>query len=122
MTTEEDFATLKTMVSAGTVVAVGSNVSHVRPGRPVDSAFYMIAQGGLATQVPIPAAHACKLPSGLSPAEAASMAVAYVTALVRLDDVARVRPGRIPPHPRGFGRRRSAMRPHRQLDREQMLC
>ncbi|EQB53642.1 beta-ketoacyl synthase domain-containing protein [Colletotrichum gloeosporioides Cg-14] len=75
---------------AGTVVAAGSNVSHVRPG---DSVFYMIAQGGLATHVRIPAAHACKLPSGLSPAEAASMAVAYVTALVCLDDVARLRPG-----------------------------
>ncbi|KAH9242477.1 hypothetical protein K456DRAFT_1905557 [Colletotrichum gloeosporioides 23] len=75
---------------AGTVVATGANVSHVRPG---DSVFYMIAQGGLATHVRIPAAHACKLPSGLSPAEAASMAVAYVTALVCLDDVSRVRPG-----------------------------
>ncbi|CAI0647313.1 unnamed protein product, partial [Colletotrichum noveboracense] len=31
---------------AGTVVATGANVSHVRPG---DSVFYMIAQGGLAT-------------------------------------------------------------------------
>ncbi|KAJ4999818.1 Highly reducing polyketide synthase ACRTS2 [Colletotrichum sp. SAR 10_66] len=75
---------------AGTVVAAGANVAHVRPG---DSVFYMIAQGGLATHVRIPAAHACKLPSGLSPAEAASMAVAYVTALVCLDDVARLRPG-----------------------------
>ncbi|KAK1842828.1 polyketide synthase [Colletotrichum chrysophilum] len=75
---------------AGTVVAAGANVSHVRPG---DSVIYMIAQGGLATHVRIPAAHACKLPSGLSPAEAASMAVAYVTALVCLDDVSRLRPG-----------------------------
>lgn len=32
VTTEGDFATLKTMVFAGTVVAVGSNVSHVQPG------------------------------------------------------------------------------------------
>ncbi|KAK2053251.1 hypothetical protein LY76DRAFT_668243 [Colletotrichum caudatum] len=75
---------------AGTVVAAGADVTHVRPG---DSVFYMIAQGGLATHVRTPAAHACKLPSGLSPAEAASMAVAYVTALVCLDDVARLRPG-----------------------------
>ncbi|KAK2770047.1 polyketide synthase [Colletotrichum kahawae] len=75
---------------AGTVIAAGANVVHVRPG---DSVFYMIAQGGLATHVRIPAAHACKLPSGLSVAEAASMAVAYVTALVCLDDVARLRPG-----------------------------
>ncbi|KAF4926922.1 Highly reducing polyketide synthase ACRTS2 [Colletotrichum viniferum] len=75
---------------AGTVVAAGANVSHVQPG---DSVFYMIAQGGLATHVRIPAAHACKMPSCLSAAEASSMAVAYVTALVCLDDVARLRPG-----------------------------
>lgn len=75
---------------AGTVVAAGSKVSHVQIG---DSVFYMIAEGGLATHVRIPAIHACKLPSSLSPPEAASMAVAYVTALVCLDEVARVRPG-----------------------------
>jgi acyl transferase domain-containing protein/NADPH:quinone reductase-like Zn-dependent oxidoreductase/ubiquinone/menaquinone biosynthesis C-methylase UbiE/aryl carrier-like protein len=75
---------------AGTVVAVGSNVKHVLPG---DSVLYMISQGGLATHIRIPAIHACKLPPNLSAAEAASMPVAYVTAIVCLDDIAKLRPG-----------------------------
>lgn len=72
---------------AGTVVALGSNVKHIQKG---DSVFYLTAQGGLATHVRIPAVHACILPSHFSCAEAASMAVAYVTALVCLEDVAKV--------------------------------
>nr|ALQ32754.1 putative polyketide synthase [Fusarium avenaceum] len=71
----------------GTVVALGSNVKHIQKG---DSVFYLTAQGGLATHVRIPAVQACILPSHLSRAEAASMAVAYVTALVCLEDIAKV--------------------------------
>lgn len=77
---------------AGTVVAVGPNVRHVQLG---DNVFYLTAQGGLATHVRIPGVHACKLPAHLSRAEAASMAVAYVTGLVCLDEVARLRPGEL---------------------------
>lgn len=75
---------------AGTVVAVGANVGSVQPG---DKVCYITAEGGLATHVRIPAVHACKLPSSLSPAEASSMPIAYVTALTCLEEVARVRPG-----------------------------
>lgn len=75
---------------AGTIVAVGSNVGNVQPG---DSVCYMTTEGGLATHVRIPAVHACKLPSSLSPVEASSMAIAYVTALMCLEELARVRPG-----------------------------
>jgi NADPH:quinone reductase-like Zn-dependent oxidoreductase len=75
---------------AGTVVAVGSNVGNVQPG---DSVCFMTTEGGLATHVRIPAVHACKLPSGLSPVEASSMPIAYVTALMCLEEFARIRSG-----------------------------
>lgn len=75
---------------AGTVVAVGSKVGNVQPG---DSVCYMTTEGGLATHVRIPAIHACKLPSALSPAQASSMPIAYVTALMCLEELARLRPG-----------------------------
>lgn len=75
---------------AGTVVAVGPNVDNVQLG---DSVCYMTTEGGLATHVRVPAVHACKLPSGLSPVEASSMAIAYVTALLCLEEIASVRPG-----------------------------
>ncbi|RGP66594.1 polyketide synthase [Fusarium longipes] len=75
---------------AGIVLAAGADVKDIQPG---DSVFYLIAQGGLATHVRLPAVQACKLPSHLSATDAASMAVAYVTALVCLDEVASLRRG-----------------------------
>ncbi|KAI1431432.1 putative polyketide synthase [Xylaria sp. CBS 124048] len=75
---------------AGTVVQTGADVTHVKSG---DRVFYMVERGGFSTFVRIPADHAIRIPSGISPAEAASVPIAYSTALVSLDHIARLRPG-----------------------------
>jgi SAM-dependent methyltransferase len=75
---------------AGTVVQTGSNVSHVQAG---DRVLYMVQEGGFSTYVRLPGLRACKLPSSISTAAAASLPAAYSTALMCLDRVARVRRG-----------------------------
>lgn len=75
---------------AGMVTHVGSNVKSLRPG---DRVFYASMQAGFSTYVRIPALCAYKLPGGLDAADAATMPIAYSTALWCLLRVAQLRPG-----------------------------
>lgn len=73
---------------AGIVTAVGAKVTDLQPG---DRVFYIANVGGLATHVRIPAVCAHKLCDRLSLVDAASMPFAYATALICLQDMARLR-------------------------------
>ncbi len=69
---------------AGTVEAIGEGVEHWKPGT---RALAMLAAGGYASQVVVPAGRAVPLPAPMSFEEAAALPVNYVTAyhmMVRL--------------------------------------
>ncbi|GKZ33156.1 type I Iterative Polyketide synthase (PKS) [Aspergillus brasiliensis] len=74
----------------GTVMQVGAKVSHVQAG---DRVFFMVLEGASSTYVRTPGQFARKVPQSISTADAAGLIVAYVTALVCLDHVARIRRG-----------------------------
>lgn len=74
----------------GTVMQVGANVSHLQAG---DRVFFMVLEGALGTYVRTPGQFARKVPQSISTADAAGLVAAYVTALVCLDHVARIRQG-----------------------------
>ncbi|RFU29315.1 hypothetical protein B7463_g7051, partial [Scytalidium lignicola] len=76
---------------AGVVVQTGSGVTDVQPG---DRVFYgSLAGGAFGTYVRIPSWRACKIPDGMSSADAASIAVAYSTAIFAIMRVGRLKKG-----------------------------
>lgn len=76
---------------SGVVVRTGSHVVDLQPG---DRIFYMLPRGGsFATHVRMPSWRACKIPDGISSADAASILVAYSTAVMALMRIARLRKG-----------------------------
>jgi NADPH:quinone reductase-like Zn-dependent oxidoreductase len=79
---------------AGTVAAVGSQVTNLRPGDEVfGGTAGAFAGGGFAEYASVPRDKVVAKPPGLTFAQAAAVPVAAVTALRALRDAARVRPG-----------------------------
>lgn len=74
---------------AGTVGAVGEGVLEPGPGAPV---LAVTLFGGYATQVVVPASHVFAIPPGLSPGQAASLPVAFLTAWYAVQEAARPGP------------------------------
>lgn len=75
---------------SGIVTAVGSNVSSFQPG---DEVMAALAVGSLASHVVVPAALAARKPTTLSHAQAATMPIAFLTALYGLRHLAQIKPG-----------------------------
>jgi NADPH2:quinone reductase len=75
---------------AGRVTRVGPEVSDWREG---DRAVALLRHGGYAHDLIAPSANLFRYPEGLSPAEAAAVPVAFLTAWVCLFEAARARPG-----------------------------
>lgn len=75
---------------AGVVQEVGAGVSRVKPG---DEVCALLAGGGYAETVVVPAGQALPVPAGLSFAEAASLPEVFATAYLNLFMEARLRKG-----------------------------
>ncbi|BAS26184.1 NAD(P)H-quinone oxidoreductase [Limnochorda pilosa] len=75
---------------AGEVLALGQGVEGWRPG---DRVFALLAGGGYAEQVVVPAAQAMPMPASLSFEEAAAVPEAFLTAYRNLFDLGNLRPG-----------------------------
>jgi len=75
---------------SGEVVEVGEGVTDWKTG---DRAVAVIRHGGYARDVIVPARNLFQYPEGLSPAEAASVPVVFLTAYVCLFECARARAG-----------------------------
>lgn len=76
---------------AGVVVRTGPGVSDLQPGERV---YYATLGGGsFATHVRVPSWRVFKIPDGLSATDAASIPVAYATAVVAVLHVGRLRKG-----------------------------
>lgn len=75
---------------AGEVIAVGEGVSSLSQG---DRVCALLAGGGYAEQVVVPAGQARRIPGGLSAAEAASLPEVYATAYLNLFMEARLEVG-----------------------------
>ena len=75
---------------AGVVRAVGAGVSRVEPG---DQVCALLAGGGYAETVVVPAGQVLRIPAGLSFAEAASLPEVFATAYLNLFMEARLRKG-----------------------------
>lgn len=74
---------------AGEVVAAGKDVRHVKPGDEV----FGLAVHGLATHTLARGADVLPIPDGMSPEEAATIPVVFMTAWHSLKNVARLRKG-----------------------------
>ncbi|KAL8989312.1 MAG: hypothetical protein Q9177_001774, partial [Variospora cf. flavescens] len=76
---------------AGVVAQTGSGVADLQPG---DRVFYgTLAGGALGTYVRLASWCACKIPDGMSSTDAASLSVAYSTAIFAIMRVGRLRKG-----------------------------
>lgn len=75
---------------SGRVAAVGSAVTHLRPGDPVIAGTYF---GGYASRVTIPARQVFALPRSIALEPGAALPVAYFTAQLAVGEMARVRAG-----------------------------
>ncbi|KAH7022074.1 putative polyketide synthase, partial [Ilyonectria destructans] len=75
---------------AGVVVRVGSQVKDLQPG---DAVFYISNQRGFANYVRIPELHAHRIPGGLSAVDAATLPIAFSTAIICLRKQARLQKG-----------------------------
>ncbi|KIM94801.1 hypothetical protein OIDMADRAFT_172503 [Oidiodendron maius Zn] len=76
---------------AGVVVQTGSGVADLQPG---DRVFYgSLAGGAFGTYVRMASWRVCKIPDGMSSADAASISVAYSTAIFAIMRVGRLRRG-----------------------------
>ncbi|KAI0406425.1 polyketide synthase [Xylaria palmicola] len=73
---------------AGMVKHVGSGVSNLSVG---DRVFYAVDKAGMSTHVRMPRACAHRLPDGITAAEAASMPIAFSTAILSLLEMGRLR-------------------------------
>jgi NADPH2:quinone reductase len=78
--------------AAGTVAAVGTDVTGVRVGDPV---IARMRTGGYAEEAVVPAGSVLPLPHGLSFAEGASLLVGNLTAMNALVQCGRLRPGEV---------------------------
>jgi len=74
---------------AGIVLEVGRDVRHFEPGACV----FGFVPAAFATHVDVPAAFVAPMPAGTSPAVAAGLPVAYLTAMYGLERLARLQPG-----------------------------
>ncbi|TYL54665.1 NAD(P)-dependent alcohol dehydrogenase [Agromyces mariniharenae] len=75
---------------AGVVVAVGKEVTALRPG---DRVFGWSIAGTLAEYACVPADHLVSMPADLSVVDAAAVPTSAMTALQALREIAKVRPG-----------------------------
>ncbi|KAL8905372.1 MAG: hypothetical protein Q9207_002683 [Kuettlingeria erythrocarpa] len=75
---------------AGVVARVGSRVQDLQVG---DRVFYIVHEAGMANFVRIPSLRAHRLPTSLDMADAASMPIAYSTAIVSILENGRLRSG-----------------------------
>jgi putative PIG3 family NAD(P)H quinone oxidoreductase len=75
---------------AGQVAAVGANVTTVRPG---DDVCALLAGGGYAEQVVVPAAQVLPVPAGLTVGEAAALPEVACTVYANVFMAARLAPG-----------------------------
>ncbi|KAI9715397.1 MAG: Type I Iterative PKS [Chrysothrix sp. TS-e1954] len=75
---------------AGTILRAGNQVKDLQPG---DRVFYASLQAGFANYVRLPYLHASKLPANVSTVEAATLPIAYSTAITCLAHVARLKEG-----------------------------
>jgi len=75
---------------SGRVAAVGTGVTHVKPGDAVIAGTYF---GGYASHVTIPARQVFKLPPSIDLEHGAALPVNYFTAQLALFEMARVRSG-----------------------------
>ena len=75
---------------SGTVLEVGDNVSTVRPG---DQVCALLAGGGYATRVVVPAGQVMPVPEGISLVDAAALPEAVCTIWSNLFMIAGIRPG-----------------------------
>jgi NADPH2:quinone reductase len=75
---------------AGTVAAVGANVSSVKPG---DRVMAQIEYGAFAELAAVPSRNCYRMPDGMSFTEGAAMGLVYLTAHFALVERGGVRPG-----------------------------
>ncbi|KAI0133897.1 putative polyketide synthase [Xylariales sp. AK1849] len=75
---------------AGVVARIGSQVEDLQVG---DRVFYAVDKAGMANFVRMPGACAHRIPEGLDPVEAASLPIAYITAILSLIEVGRLQKG-----------------------------
>lgn len=75
---------------AGVVARLGSRVKVLQVG---DHVFYVVHEAGMANFVRMPRLRACRLPEGLNMVDAASMPVAYSTAIMSIIEIGRLRRG-----------------------------
>ncbi|KAL8999566.1 MAG: hypothetical protein Q9169_001655 [Polycauliona sp. 2 TL-2023] len=75
---------------AGVVARVGARVNDLHDG---DRVFYIIHQAGMANFVRMPSSRAHRLPEGLDMVDAASLPIAYSTAIVSMIEIGRLRKG-----------------------------
>ncbi|KAL8922238.1 MAG: hypothetical protein Q9208_005317 [Pyrenodesmia sp. 3 TL-2023] len=75
---------------AGIVARVGSGVQDLQVG---DRVFYIVHEAGMANFIRMSSSRAHRLPNGLDMADAASMPVAYSTAMMSILEVGRLRRG-----------------------------
>ena len=78
---------------AGVVEAVGPGVTRFRTGDPVYAMLPTLTGGGYAAYAAVAERDAARVPSGISPGEAAAVPLAALTALQALRDRAGLRPG-----------------------------
>jgi len=74
---------------AGTVEAVGSDVTTYKPG---DRVFGVTRFGGYATRICLPEAQVLPIPHGIDMAQAATFPVAFMTAWYAIVELCRLRP------------------------------
>ncbi|HEX6278303.1 MAG TPA: zinc-binding dehydrogenase [Polyangiaceae bacterium] len=75
---------------AGTVAAVGSEVTGVAPG---DRVLGVTRFGGYATRICLPESQVLRIPSGVDMVQAATFPVAFLTAWYAFVELCRIRPG-----------------------------
>lgn len=78
---------------SGVVSAIGANVADLNVGDAVFGVTDQGVEGAYAEKIAIPAALVAKKPDSLSHAEAAALALAGLTALTAVEDVAHLGPG-----------------------------
>ena len=75
---------------AGVVARVGSRVNDLHVG---DRVFYIVHEAGMANFVRVPSLRAHRLPEGLDMVDAASLPIAYSTAILSIKENGRLRQG-----------------------------
>ncbi len=78
---------------SGIVRALGNGVDNLSPGQAVFGVTDQGQEGAYAEAIAVKAAIVAPKPDGLSHAEAAAMALGALTAMVSLEDTAKIKPG-----------------------------